>query len=87
MKGSSQMYTLGRALRRRYIKLLPADGVYTPERMHVMSSAVERAQISAQSLLAGFMPPPIDRNALPISWQPIPIYAIPQKSDNVSEHL
>lgn len=87
MKGSIQMYTLGKALRERYSKLLPSDSVYTREKMHVTSSAVERAQSSVQSLLAGFMPPPSDRNPLPISWQPIPIEVIPRETDNVSKHL
>lgn len=84
-EGSLQMFTLGKTLRNRYAKLLPSDGVYTPERILVMSSAVDRAQMSSQSLLAGFMPPPSDRNPLPISWQPIPVHQIPQKLDDVSK--
>lgn len=83
VKGSIEMYALGKTLRRRYSKLLPSDGVYTQERMHVMSSELERAQMSAQSLLAAFMPPASDRIALPIPWQPISVYTIPLKDDDV----
>lgn len=77
------MYTLGQSLRKRYYRLLPSDGVYAAEMIHVISSAVERTQMSAQSLLAGLMPPPSNRNLLPISWQPIPIHPIPREVDNV----
>lgn len=81
------MYTLGQSLRGRYYRLLPSDGVYSAEKIHVISSAVERTQMSAQSLLAGFMPPPSDRNPLLISWQPIPVHIIPLEVDNVRKPL
>lgn len=77
------MYALGKTLRKRYGRLLPSDGIYTAEKMHVMSSALERTQMSGQSLLAGLMPPLSDRNALPIQWQPVPIHSIPKQVDNV----
>lgn len=83
-KGSLQMYTLGENLRRRYHRLLPSDDFYAAECMEVMSSPRERTLMSSQSFLAGFIPPPIERNLLPISWQPIAIHSLPAQLDNVS---
>lgn len=83
-KGSLQMYTLGTSLRRRYYRLLPSDGFYAAESMEIMSSPRERTLMSSQSFLAGFMPPPTDRNLLPIPWQPIAIHSIPAHLDHVS---
>lgn len=79
------MYTLGKTLRKRYGRLLPSDGFYTSDSMHAVSSNVERAQMSGQSLLAGFVPPLFSErdSKLQISWQPIPIHQIPKHLDNV----
>lgn len=77
------MYTLGATLRKRYGRLLPSDGAYTHEKIEVMSSRVERAQMSGLSFLAGFMPPLSDSNPLPIQWQPIPMHTISRRMDNV----
>lgn len=82
-KGSFQMYTLGKTLRRRYHRLFPSDDFYTAETMQVLSSPRERTLMSSQSFLAGFMPPSNDRNRLPILWQPIAIHSLPQDMDNV----
>ncbi|XP_067619641.1 lysosomal acid phosphatase isoform X2 [Eurosta solidaginis] len=60
-KGSQQAYNLGKNLRMRYYRLLPPNGVYTQQQVHVLSSAAERCIMSAQSVLAGFMPP-LDHN-------------------------
>lgn len=79
------MYNLGNALSKRYRKLLPSNGFYSTRDMYVISSAHERCQMSAQSFLAGFMPPPPqNQHKLPINWQPIPVNPIPRDRDMVS---
>ena len=77
------MYNLGKNLRSRYFRLLPSNGLYTKEKMYVLSSAAERCLMSTESLLAGFMPPLDTNNPLPVLWQPIPINSIPRDRDNV----
>lgn len=78
------MYDLGSNLRTRYYRLLPSDGYYTKDRIYVSSSYAERCIMSAQSFLAGFMPPLDSMNPLPIKWQPIPINSMPRDRDNVT---
>lgn len=51
--------------------------------MFVASSYAERCIMSAQSLLAGFVPPLENRNVLPIPWQPIPVHVFPRDRDHV----
>ncbi|XP_055384870.1 lysosomal acid phosphatase [Condylostylus longicornis] len=72
-KGSLQMYNLGKNLKLRYYRLLPKNSLYSKQEMYVHSSAAERCLMSAQSLLAGFLPPLEHQNILPIPWQPIAI--------------
>ncbi|KAG5669051.1 hypothetical protein PVAND_016952 [Polypedilum vanderplanki] len=81
--GSLQMYNLGKNLRHRYLKLLPQNGFYTNKVISVKSSWKDRTIMSAQSFLAGFMPPLDNKNPLPIPWQPIPIYTIPRNIDDL----
>lgn len=85
-KGSFQLYTLGRTLRQRYYRLLPTNGFYTAKTMQILSSPRERTLMSSQSFLAGFLPPLVDQNPLPISWQPIAIQSMPRELDYVSVH-
>lgn len=86
-KGSLQAYKLGVRLRERYRSLLPKNGHYSTNEMFVMSSATERCLMTAQSFLAGFLPPNDDdddqRYALPIKWQPVAINSVPRESDRV----
>lgn len=77
------MYNLGTNLRLRYYRLLPSNGLYTKENMFVLSSAAERCLMSAQSFLAGFLPPLTNQNNLPIIWQPVAINSVPRDRDNV----
>ncbi|CAD7084339.1 unnamed protein product [Hermetia illucens] len=79
--GALQMYNLGKTLRMRYYRLLPTNGLYSKDEMHILSSAAERCLMSASSLLAGFLPPLESRNILPIPWQPVPVNLIPRDRD------
>lgn len=78
------MYNLGKNLHTRYYRLLPKDGMYSKEEIMVQSSYAERCLMSAQSFMAGFMPPLENRNPLPVPWQPIPIRSLPRTQDYVS---
>lgn len=57
--------------------------------MYVMSSATERCLMTAQSFLAGFLPPNHDdqRHLLPINWQPVAINSVPRDRDRVKFFL
>lgn len=81
--GSVQMYTLGKYLRQRYLRLLPADGLYSKENMQIISSAEERSIMSAESFMASFLRPSPKNSALKIPWQPAAITTIPGEKDNV----
>lgn len=83
-KGSNQMYNLGKNLRLRYYRLLPSNGLYSQNDMNIRSSYAERCIMSAQSFMAGFLPPLDSHNPLPIPWQPIGITVIPRSEDIVS---
>ncbi|XP_005180743.1 venom acid phosphatase Acph-1 [Musca domestica] len=82
-KGSLQAYNLGKNLRMRYYRLLPPNGLYTAQQVSVLSSAAERCLMSANSLLAGFMPPLEHNNPLPIEWQTVAVNSIPRKEDTL----
>ncbi|XP_037949491.1 lysosomal acid phosphatase-like isoform X1 [Teleopsis dalmanni] len=81
--GKLQAYNLGKNLRMRYYRLLPSNGIYTQQQVHVLSSAAERCIMSAQAVLAGFMPPLEHNNVLPIAWQPVPVNTIPRMDDTL----
>ncbi|XP_030369769.1 lysosomal acid phosphatase-like isoform X3 [Scaptodrosophila lebanonensis] len=80
-KGSLQAYNLGKNMRMRYYRLLPSNSIYTQQQIHVLSSAAERCVMSAQSVLAGFMPPLENNNVLPIPWQPVAINTLARSDD------
>ncbi|XP_023170853.1 lysosomal acid phosphatase [Drosophila hydei] len=80
-KGSLQSYKLGQNLRMRYYRLLPSNSIYTQQQVHVLSSAAERCVMSAQSVLAGLMPPLDNNNVLPIPWQPVAINTLARNDD------
>lgn len=82
-KGARQLYDLGRTLGLRYAHLLPDDGLYSDDNMHVSSSAEKRCLNSVQNLLAGFMPPKSQSNTLPITWQSVPVSYKPTDQDTV----
>ncbi|CAG9810751.1 unnamed protein product [Chironomus riparius] len=81
--GSLQMYNLGKNLHHRYLKLFPSNGFYSKKVVSVKSSWKDRTIMSAQSFLAGFMPPLENFNPLPIPWQPVAIYTIPRNMDDI----
>lgn len=62
---------------------MPSKGLYSKNEIHVLSSAVERCLMTAQSFLAGFFPPVNDLNQLPIQWQPIAVNSVPVKMDKL----
>ncbi|XP_031618760.1 lysosomal acid phosphatase isoform X2 [Contarinia nasturtii] len=82
LKGAFQGYTLGTKLRNRYIKLLPSNGFYTTKEMYVLSSAAERCLMTAQTFLAGFLPPP-NGHQLPIKWQPVAVNSVSRDRDRL----
>ncbi|XP_055630394.1 lysosomal acid phosphatase isoform X2 [Toxorhynchites rutilus septentrionalis] len=82
-RGSLQMYNLGRNLRPRYYRLLPSNGLYSKDNMYIVSSAAERCIMSAQSFMAGFLPPLENTNPLPISWQPVAVNTLPRDRDTI----
>ena len=80
--GALQMYNLGKNLRARYYRLIPSNGLYSKDDMYVLSSYAERCLMSAQSFLAGFMPPL--QNSFPFAWQPIAVNSLARDRDTVS---
>ncbi|XP_063706342.1 venom acid phosphatase Acph-1 [Culicoides brevitarsis] len=82
-KGIKQMYNLGKNLNVRYYRLFEENGLYSQENMKVQSSSAERAIMSAQSFLAGFMPPLETNNPLPIPWQPAAVSVLPRDQDTL----
>lgn len=82
-QGSRDMYNLGNNMKNRYYRLLPSNGLYSKDNMLIQSSYAERCLMSAQSFLAGFMPPLEKKNLLPILWQTAPVHSIPRDRDNV----
>ncbi|XP_050081633.1 lysosomal acid phosphatase [Anopheles aquasalis] len=82
-KGSQQMFQLGKLLRPRYYRLLPSNGLYSKDQMMIVSSYAERCIMSAQSFMAGFLPPLENTNPLPIPWQPAAINVLPRDRDTI----
>ncbi|KAH8346644.1 hypothetical protein KR084_007341 [Drosophila pseudotakahashii] len=80
-KGTLQAYNLGKNMRMRYYRLLPSNSLYTQQQVHVLSSAAERCVMSAQSVLAGMMPPLENNNVLPIPWQPVAVNTLSRNDD------
>lgn len=80
-KGKKRQYELGKYLRKRYYNLL-GDGRYSPDKVYVESSNVDRALVSAAANLAGMFPPEKDQIWTDeLQWLPIPIHTKPQKLD------
>ncbi|XP_055603908.1 lysosomal acid phosphatase-like [Uranotaenia lowii] len=81
--GTQQTYQLGKNLRERYESLIPSDGYYTTQKITATSSSVERAIMSAQSVLAAFLKPSGNAIDISIRWQPVPIFTIPTNDDYI----
>lgn len=82
-RGSVQLYNFGKSLRKRYNQFIPSNGLYSTDFMNIQSSATERCSMSAQCLMAGFLPPVGESHSLPIPWQPVAITSVPRSQDRV----
>ncbi|XP_055589845.1 lysosomal acid phosphatase-like [Uranotaenia lowii] len=80
-EGIHQGYQLGQNFAKRYQALLPPDGYYTAQRIHAVSSSVERSVMTAQAVLAGLLKP--QNLTLDIPWQPASILTIPIYQDSI----
>lgn len=80
--GKQQQYQLGQYFRRRYDKLLGQR--YSPNKVYIQSTDVDRAIMSAQANLAGLYMPTADEiwNEI-FLWHPVPVHMIPQNMDTV----
>jgi len=79
--GRLQEYQLGKALRDKYVyqyHLLPEN--YSSNTMYVRSTATNRTLMSAEAFLSGLYPLKM-RPKLPIPFQVIPIFSVPQQQD------
>lgn len=64
--------------------LLPSNGFYSTSEMYVLSSAAERCLMTAQSFLAGLLPPTNkELHRLPINWQPVAVNSVPRDRDKL----
>ena len=74
-EGKMQAFNLGKFLRRRYNKLLGEK--YSPNKIYIRSTDVDRTIMSAQAALSGlFMPTKDEIWNDEILWQPIPVKKI-----------
>lgn len=61
---------------------------YNRKNVIVNSSYMDRCVQSAECFLSGYYPPTSSEIWDPyIYWQPIPVYTIPKKYDNVSKNI
>lgn len=84
--GKERMYNLGKWFRDRYKNFdLVVDG-YKHDRLLMNSSSKDRTLMSAELVLAGFMPPKPDEiwTSDDLQWQPIPVHNVPLNLDQVS---
>lgn len=70
--GKRQLFDLGLYLRRRYNNLLGSR--YSPNKVYIQSTDVDRALMSAEAALSGlFMPNDEEKWNDKILWQPVPV--------------
>lgn len=75
-----RQFKFGQYLRVRYGALLGEN--YSPKKVYVQSSDMDRTLMSAQACLAGLFPPSDDETwNSKLLWQPIPVHTMPRKSD------
>ncbi|KAJ6635615.1 Testicular acid phosphatase like [Pseudolycoriella hygida] len=80
-EGKNQLFKLGQYFRRRYDKLLGKK--YSPNKIYIQSTDIDRTIMSAQACLAGLFPPDDDDKLNgEILWQPIPVHTKPLYSAN-----
>lgn len=77
--GKQQQYQLGQYFRQRYGQFL---GIYSPEKISIVSSDLDRTINSANLVLAAMFPPTDNQiwNEH-LLWQPIAAHTIPAKMD------
>lgn len=76
------MFKLGQYFHRRYKQLLSSK--YSPNKVYVQSTDVDRTLTSALSNLAGLFPPNGEEKWNDdIAWQPIPVHTIPKSMDHI----
>lgn len=83
-EGKQRHYEFGQWIRNRYSNFLPTH--YSNNDVHIRSTSVDRALMSAAVNLAGlYAPIPAEQwnNNLGKIWQPIPIHSIPRELDTV----
>lgn len=80
--GKREQYELGKYLRSRYSKLIGAQ--YSPDKVYIQCSDVNRNLMSAECVAAGLFPPSGDEvwNEN-LKWQPIPVHTIDFDKDNL----
>ncbi|CAH2017986.1 unnamed protein product [Acanthoscelides obtectus] len=79
--GKLRAYELGKYIRHRYRTFLANE--YKFEEIHVISSDVDRAIMTAESMLAGLYPPPKEDIWFEhLLWEPIPVHTIPYEYDS-----
>lgn len=74
------MFNHGKRLRLNYGSLI-TNQWYSTLNMNVRSSVLERCSMTAASILAAFLPPPLPN--LPIIWQPVAITTLSANEDNM----
>uniref|UniRef100_A0A1A9ZSA4 Acid phosphatase n=1 Tax=Glossina pallidipes TaxID=7398 RepID=A0A1A9ZSA4_GLOPL len=79
--GKRELFKMGQWLARRYENFLTP--FYTPDLLHVQSSASPRTLMSMAAVLAGMFPPKntVMEWNIKLNWQPIPIQAQPLDRD------
>lgn len=81
-KGKVRSYKLGQYFRRRYDKLLGEK--YSPKKVYIQSTDVDRCLCSAESVLAGlFQPTETEKWNKDILWQPIPVHTMKGEQDHI----
>ena len=80
--GMQQEMKLGQYIRNVYINRLQfICDAYRRTELHVRSSSLDRALMSASSVLAGIYPPSTTDWNSTMGWQPIPVHTVPQPED------
>lgn len=80
--GKRQELNLGQLFRNLYItKLNFLSPSYKRTELYVRSTSIDRALMSAYSVLAGLYPPSSGEWSTDIGWQPIPVHTVPEVED------
>lgn len=81
-KGKMRSFKLGQFFRRRYDKLL--GDKYSPKKVYIQSTDVDRCLMSAEAVLAGlFHPTEVEKWNKEILWQPVPVHTTKAAQDHI----